>query len=110
MIDTGYVRLVFILSSYAFSMFYDGMAGYLRGFGISLTPALLNPGCVRRANLLGLCRLPGKPHLLHHYGGLPGESGCYVGAHALRGAADTSRPSCAAAVCGIGCCHLRRFS
>ncbi len=40
-IDTGYVRLVFILSSYAFSMFYDGMAGYLRGFGISLTPALL---------------------------------------------------------------------
>lgn len=40
-IETGYVRLVFILLSYAFSMLYDGMAGYLRGFGISLTPALL---------------------------------------------------------------------
>lgn len=40
-IETGYVRLVFILLSYAFSMLYDGIAGYLRGFGISLTPALL---------------------------------------------------------------------
>lgn len=40
-IETGYVRLVFILLSYAFSLIYDGIAGYLRGFGISLTPALL---------------------------------------------------------------------
>lgn len=40
-IETGYVRLVFILLSYAFSLIYDGIAGYLRGFSISLAPALL---------------------------------------------------------------------
>lgn len=40
-IEIGYVRLVFILLSYAFSLLYDGIAGYLRGFGISMTPALL---------------------------------------------------------------------
>lgn len=40
-IETGYVRLVTIMLSYTFSMLYDNMAGYLRGFGISLTPALL---------------------------------------------------------------------
>lgn len=40
-IETGYIRLVLILFSYAFSLLYDGTAGYLRGFGISFTPALL---------------------------------------------------------------------
>lgn len=40
-IDTGYIRLIFILFSYIFSLFYDELAGYLRGFGISLTPALM---------------------------------------------------------------------
>ena len=46
-IRLGFVRLEFIFASYIFSTFYDGMSGYLRGFGISLTPALLT--------MLGVC-------------------------------------------------------
>lgn len=46
-IRLGFVRLKFIFASYIFSTFYDGMSGYLRGFGISLTPALLT--------MLGVC-------------------------------------------------------
>ena len=40
-IELGYTRLVIVFSAYAFSMTYDIMSGYLRGFGISLAPALL---------------------------------------------------------------------
>lgn len=40
-IEVGYVRLLTILSAYAFSMLYELMSGYLRGFGISLVPAIL---------------------------------------------------------------------
>ena len=46
-IRLGFVRFEFIFASYIFSTFYDGMSGYLRGFGISLTPALLT--------MLGVC-------------------------------------------------------
>ena len=46
-IRLGFIRLEFIFASYIFSTFYDGMSGYLRGFGISLTPALLT--------MLGVC-------------------------------------------------------
>lgn len=40
-IRLGMVRLKFIFMSYIFSTVYDCMSGYMRGFGISLTPALL---------------------------------------------------------------------
>lgn len=40
-IRLGMVRLKFIFMSYVFSTIYDCMSGYMRGFGISLTPALL---------------------------------------------------------------------
>lgn len=40
-IRLGMVRLKFIFMSYIFSTIYDCMSGYMRGFGISLTPALL---------------------------------------------------------------------
>lgn len=40
-IEVGYTRMAFILPAYAFSMAYEIMSGYLRGFGISLAPALL---------------------------------------------------------------------
>lgn len=46
-IRLGFIRLKFIFASYIFSTVYDGMSGYLRGFGISLTPALLT--------MLGVC-------------------------------------------------------
>lgn len=40
-IDIGYTRLVIIFSAYIFSLLYEIMSGYLRGFGISFVPALL---------------------------------------------------------------------
>lgn len=46
-IALGYVRLKTILPAYAFSLLYEIFSGYLRGFGISLAPALLT--------MLGVC-------------------------------------------------------
>ena len=40
-IAIGYTRLIIIFSAYTFSMLYEVMSGYLRGFGISLAPAIL---------------------------------------------------------------------
>ena len=40
-IALGYTRLVLIFLAYLFSMLYEVMSGYLRGFGISLVPAIL---------------------------------------------------------------------
>lgn len=40
-VETGYIRLVLIFAAYTFSMLYENMSGYLRGFGISLVPAIL---------------------------------------------------------------------
>lgn len=40
-IEIGYTRLLIILSAYTFSMLYENMSGYLRGFGDSLIPAVL---------------------------------------------------------------------
>ena len=37
----GYLRVATIFPAYAFSMVYENMSGYLRGFGISLLPAVL---------------------------------------------------------------------
>lgn len=46
-IEIGYTRLVIIFTAYTFSMLYEVMSGYLRGFGISLAPAVLTT--------LGIC-------------------------------------------------------
>lgn len=40
-IAIGYQRLVIIFTAYIFSMLYEIMSGYLRGFGISFVPAVL---------------------------------------------------------------------
>lgn len=40
-VETGYIRLVMVMLSHLFSLLYDVMSGYLRGFGISFVPALL---------------------------------------------------------------------
>ena len=40
-IEIGYTRLLIIFSAYTFSMLYEVMSGYLRGFGISFVPAIL---------------------------------------------------------------------
>lgn len=46
-IEIGYTRLIMIFSAYTFSMLYELMSGYLRGFGISLVPAILT--------IIGVC-------------------------------------------------------
>lgn len=46
-IAIGYLRLVVILSSHSFSTIYEILSGYLRGFGISLVPAVLT--------MIGVC-------------------------------------------------------
>ena len=40
-VSTGYIRLIMVMLSHSFSLLYEVMSGYLRGFGISLVPALL---------------------------------------------------------------------
>lgn len=40
-IEIGYTRLVIIFIAYIFSMLYEVMSGYLRGFGFLLVPAIL---------------------------------------------------------------------
>lgn len=46
-IKLGYTRLLMVFSAYIFSMIYENMSGYLRGFGISLIPAILT--------IIGVC-------------------------------------------------------
>lgn len=48
-IETGYIRLMLIMTAHSFSLIYEVLSGYLRGFGISLVPAILT--------ILGVCGL-----------------------------------------------------
>lgn len=41
-IETGYIRLVLILTAHVFSLAYEVMSGYLRGCGISAAPAIVS--------------------------------------------------------------------
>ena len=38
--------MLFITTAHLFSLFYDVMSGYMRGFGISLSPALVTTCCI----------------------------------------------------------------
>lgn len=40
-IQLGYTRLIMVLCAYTFSLLYEVMSSYMRGFGISLLPAVL---------------------------------------------------------------------
>lgn len=40
-VDVGYIRLVMLMAAHVFSLCYEVLSGYLRGFGISLLPAVL---------------------------------------------------------------------
>ena len=46
-VETGYIRLMLIMPSHLFSLCYEVLSGYLRGFEISLPPAVLT--------MLGVC-------------------------------------------------------
>lgn len=51
-VSTGYIRLMLIMLSHPFSLLYEVMAGYLRGFGISLAPAVLTTAGVCGVRIL----------------------------------------------------------
>lgn len=40
-VETGYTRLTIIMLSHIFTLLYEVLSGYLRGFGISFVPAVL---------------------------------------------------------------------
>ncbi len=46
-VETGYIRMMYVMFSHVFNLLYNVMSGYLRGFSISLTPAILT--------MLGVC-------------------------------------------------------
>lgn len=46
-VEVGYIRLVTLMLAHIFSLCYEVQSGYLRGFGISLPPAILT--------MLGVC-------------------------------------------------------
>ena len=46
-ISVGYTRLIMVFSAYTFSMLYENMSGYMRGFGFSMIPAIVTT--------LGIC-------------------------------------------------------
>ena len=46
-VEIGYIRLMLVMVSHSFSLLYEVMSGYLRGFGISAAPAILT--------MLGVC-------------------------------------------------------
>ena len=48
-VQIGYTRLMIVFTAYTFSMLYENMSGYLRGFGISLMPAIFT--------IFGVCGL-----------------------------------------------------
>lgn len=67
-ISLGYTRLVLVFSAYMFSMMYEVMSGYLRGFGISLTPAALTTLGVCGIRIFWIAvALPPQPHLSHDH-------------------------------------------
>ena len=47
MVETGFIRLMMVMLSHSLSLMYEVMSGYLRGFGISLGPAILT--------MIGVC-------------------------------------------------------
>lgn len=46
-VSVGYIRLMTIVTAHVFSLLYEVLSGYLRGFGISLVPAVLT--------IIGVC-------------------------------------------------------
>ena len=46
LVEIGYTRVVLITTAHLFSLFYDVISGYLRGYGISLSPAIVTMVCI----------------------------------------------------------------
>ena len=52
LVEIGYVRVMFITVAHLFSLFYDVMSGYMRGYGISLSPAIVTMICICGTRIL----------------------------------------------------------
>ena len=46
LVEIGYIRVMFITTAHLLSLFYEVMSGYMRGYGISLSPALVTMCCI----------------------------------------------------------------
>ena len=46
LVEIGYIRVMFITTAHLLSLFYDVMSGYMRGYGISLSPAIVTMCCI----------------------------------------------------------------
>lgn len=74
-IEIGYTRLLLVFSAYTFTMLYENISGYLRGFGISLVPG--NPyhhRGMRGQSYLDIHSIPEKQNVFHNYDGLSNQS------------------------------------
>lgn len=69
-IEIGYTRLVIVFSAYTFSMLYEIMSGYLRGFGVSLVGCADNDRRLRNKNSLDRACVPEKSQLRNDNDGL----------------------------------------
>ena len=54
-VETGYTRLVMIFTMYVFTVFNEILSGYLRGFKISLTPAIMTMIGVCGVRIIWIC-------------------------------------------------------
>ena len=52
LVEIGYIRVMFITIAHLFSLFYDVMSGYMRGYGISLSPAIVTMICICGTRIL----------------------------------------------------------
>jgi putative MATE family efflux protein len=51
-INNGYLRLLTVFSAYAFTLIIENVSGYMRGFGLSMVPALTAMLCICGVRLL----------------------------------------------------------
>lgn len=52
LVEIGYIRVMFITVAHMFSLSYDVMSGYMRGYGISLSPAIVTMICICGSRIL----------------------------------------------------------
>lgn len=98
-VETGYIRLMLIMPSHLFSLCYEVLSGYLRGFEISLPPAVLtDAGRLRRPPELAALGLPAVQDIYEHHAGLPHQPCDHGASNAGSGAVlPPLAPLCASA-------------
>ena len=73
-IETGYIRLMLVVSAHSFSLLYEVMAGYLRGlWNLSCACRHYNHMRMRNPVWMDSAHLPAESYLLDHYDRLSGQ-------------------------------------